>query len=66
MKLASLYEVLSGKTVGGKQHAAPKSNMQKIGNLMTVLTNFQNDGVRVDITAQGIILHRILVLNYLS
>jgi hypothetical protein len=33
--------------------AAPKNALQKTGNLSTVLTAFQNDGVRVDISAQG-------------
>ena len=34
--------------------ATPKSNLQKTGNLTTVLAAFQSDGVRVDISAQGI------------
>lgn len=52
--LINLYENLSGKNMGKAVVGAPKGNLQKIGNLSATLNAFQADGVRVDISAQGI------------
>jgi hypothetical protein len=61
-----MYEGLSGKSLGKAVVGAPKSALQKIGNLTAVLNAFQSDGVRVDISAQGIFSFSLDVIDFVG